>query len=58
MGEELGVVLVFAGLGDGDLLVVCGGFVDDVIEVVGAFDLVEYFLAFGSDGCESFCHDG
>lgn len=57
MGEEVGVVLVFAGLGDSDLLVVCGGFIDDVVKVVGAFDLVEDLLAFGGDGCE-FCHGG
>ena len=58
MGEKLWVFFVFARCRNRDLLVVCWCFVNDVIKVVGFFDLIEDFLALGRDSCKSFCHDG
>ena len=58
LSSEVSVVFVLARLSDGDLLVVCGGFVEDVVGSVGFFDLVKDFLDLRRKCCESFCHDG
>lgn len=55
--ENLVVILVLARLGDRNGLVVCGGLVDDKVEVVGLFDRVKGLLALGLDCCKSACHD-
>jgi hypothetical protein len=57
VSEEFGVVLVFAGLGNGYLFVVGRSFVDNVVKSVGLFDLVKGLLALRRDGCESPCHN-
>lgn len=57
LGDEIGIVCVLGGFRNADLLVVCRGFVEDVVKSIGLFDLVKYLLNLRGESCKSFCHD-
>ena len=56
LSNEIGVLCVLAGSSDVDLLVVCVGFVENVVKGVGLLDLVKGLLDLWSESCESLCH--
>lgn len=56
LSNEIGVVCILAGSSDVDLLVVCIGFIEDVVNGVGLLDLVKGLLDLRSESCESLCH--